>query len=152
DESDGCPGAGPNCPECGDGIDNDGDGKIDFGPNGDTTCTSASNASEACMVSDGVVALTTGQTMGTTVGAVNDVTPTCGSSSHSAPDKTFRLDLPAMQNLRIEADTSFDSAVMLFDATCGGTAITCTEDEISDPEVLTASNLAAGTYYFVVDG
>ena len=30
DETDSCPGVGPNCPECGDGIDNDGDTKIDY--------------------------------------------------------------------------------------------------------------------------
>lgn len=153
DESDSCPGAGPNCPECGDGVDNDGDGKTDFGSNGDTTCTSASNVSEACVAADGVTSLTMASTMGTTVGAVNDGKVACATSgTHTAPDKTYRLDLPAMASLTIETVNSFDSAIALYDATCGGTAIKCVEEEISSPEVLTVTDLAAGTYYFVVDG
>jgi hypothetical protein len=153
DETDGCPGVGPDCPECGDGFDNDGDMKTDFGTSGDTTCTSASDASEACVSTDGVSAITTATVMGTTVGAANDVNLTCASTfTQTAPDKVFRLDVPALANLTIEADTSFDSAVALFDASCGGTALSCVEDAISEPEVLSINNLAAGTYYFVVDG
>lgn len=154
DESDGCPGVGPNCPECGDGVDNDMDGKTDFGPNGDPTCTSASSASEACAVSDGVVAITGATTTGTTVGAVNDGKVSCASSSnHTAPDKTYRLDVPTMASLTVSATTSFDAAVALYDSTCGGTAIKCVDNAItSGPEVLTVTDLAAGTYYYVIDG
>lgn len=154
DETDGCPGAGPNCPECGDGVDNDMDGMTDFGSGGDMTCTSASSASEACPATDGVATITAAATMGTTVGAVNDGKLTCASTgTHTAPDKTYRLDLPAMASLTVSATTSFDAAVALFDATCGGTAISCVEDAFtSDPEILTVANLAAGSYYYVIDG
>jgi hypothetical protein len=114
DESDTCPGVGPGCPECGDGVDNDGDGKIDFGPNGDTTCTAAGDASESCVATDGVATLTTASTMGTTVGATNDGKVTCASSgTHTAPDKTYRIDIPAMDSFTIENVNSFDAAVAL---------------------------------------
>lgn len=147
DETDGCPGVGPNCPECGDGFDNDGDGKTDFGTSGDTTCTAASDASEACVSTDGVASITAAMTMGDTSTAMHDVAPSCGSSSSLAPDRTYRLDLPAMSSLSLNLTTSVDTVTALYDASCGGTAIAC-----SDPVNMTVNNLAAGTYYFVVDG
>jgi len=145
-EDDSCPGAGPNCPECGDGVDNDGDGDTDFGTSGDSTCKAASDASEACVSSEGVTAITTGTVMGDTTNATNDSKPTCTSSSHSAPDLMYRLDLPAMATLKLNT-TGFDTATALYNSTCGGTAIAC-----SDPPEMTVTNLAAGTYYFLVDG
>jgi hypothetical protein len=145
-ENDSCPGAGPSCPECGDGIDNDGDGKIDFGPSGDMTCKAAGDASEACVSSEGVTSITTAMVMGDTTNATNDSKPTCSSSTAMAPDLMYRLDLPGMATLSLNT-TGFDTATALYDATCGGTAIAC-----SDPALMTANNLAAGTYYFVVDG
>jgi large repetitive protein len=148
DESDGCPGVGPNCPECGDGVDNDMDGKIDYGPNGDPTCTSASSASEACVSTDGVTAITTATTASTTLGAVNDVKPACATTgTHTAPDRTFRLDLPAMQELSITNDATWFDVLALYDSTCTGTALQCTSSA-----TLSATNLAAGAYYLVVDG
>ncbi len=149
DEMDGCPGVGPNCPECGDGVDNDLDAKTDYGTNGDTTCTSASSASESCISTDGVTTLTVAATMDTTAGAVNDVKVACATSgTHTAGDRTYRLDLPAMSNLTINNTNSFDAAVALYNSTCGGTALLC-DDE---PEDLTSGPLAAGAYYYVVDG
>lgn len=149
DESDSCPGVGPNCPECADGVDNDMDMKIDFGPNGDATCTSASSASESCVSTDGVQQIIGPATPGTTVGAVNDTKPACGSSTATAGDHTYRIDVPAMADLTLDADNmTQDGVVALYNATCGGTAIQCKDT----PETVTVTNLAAGTYYFVVDG
>lgn len=154
DESDTCPGVSSGCPECGDGVDNDVDGKIDFGNNGDTTCSSASSATESCVSTEGVTALTTAATMGTTVGAVNDVqlpfgSPNyCQSSSSTAPDKTYRLDVPAMNSLSITNTQTWDGSVGLYPSSCTGAPIAC-DDE---PEGLTLGALAAGTYYYVVDG
>ncbi len=149
DETDGCPGVGPNCPECGDGFDNDGDMKTDFGTNGDATCTSASSASEACVATDGVTLINSAMTMGTTVGAINDVKVSCATTgTHTAPDKTYRLDLPAMAQLVIDNVNTFDAAVALYNSTCTGTVLQCGDE----PEKLTLTNLAAGTYYYVVDG
>ncbi|HUS29878.1 MAG TPA: hypothetical protein VMZ53_15340, partial [Kofleriaceae bacterium] len=151
DEADSCPGAGPNCAECGDGVDNDADGKTDFGTNGDTTCSAASSASEACVSTDGVQQIIAASTPGTTAtGAVNDVKPACATSgTHTAADRTYRLDLPAMSDLTVDADSmTMDGVVALYNNTCGGTAIQCKDT----PETITATNLAAGAYYFVVDG
>jgi large repetitive protein len=147
DETDGCPGVGPNCPECGDGVDNDGDGKTDFGTNGDVTCKSAGDASEACISQEGVTALTTAMTMGDTTMALHDMAHSCGSSTSTAPDRTYRLDLPAMAQLTMNLTSSFDTVTALYNSTCGGASVAC-----SDPLNMTVPNLAAGTYYFVVDG
>jgi hypothetical protein len=43
---------------------------------------------------------------------------------------------------------SFDGVIALYNNTCGGTAIQCKDT----PETLTLTNLAAGAYYFVIDG
>jgi hypothetical protein len=150
-ENDSCPGVGPNCPECSDGVDNDGDGPKDFGVGGDTSCPSASSASEACAAADGVQQLTSAMTMQTTVGAINDVKPACASTSATAmaPDRTYRLDVPDMDNLTIDSDTTaFNPVVALYDSTCTGTALDC----VNEPERISRNNLAAGTYYYVVDG
>ena len=147
DEADTCPGVHPGCPECGDGVDNDGDGKTDFGTNGDVTCKSAGDASEACLSQEGVTAITTAMTMGDTTNALHDVTPTCGSSTSTAHDRTYRLDVPGMANLQLNLTASFDTVTALYNSTCGGTAVAC-----SDPLNMSVNNVAAGTYYFVVDG
>ncbi len=143
DEFDTCPNQ-PNCPECSDGIDNDNDGMTDY-PN-DTTCAAAGDASESCISSEGVEPIVQKVTTGTTVGATNDFDPTCDSGTGLAPDKVFRLDLPGMSSLTVNT-TGFDVAQSLLGSSCSGTALTC-----SDPELFTQNNLAAGTYYLVVDG
>ena len=87
DETDDCP-SGPNCPECGDGADNDLDGDIDYPA--DIGCRSANGDTELDCSSetDPLVVINTATYSGTTVGAHNDQTPTCGSSSHTAPSAT----------------------------------------------------------------
>jgi hypothetical protein len=144
DETDTCPGAG--CPECADGVDNDGDLQADY-PN-DTTCTSASSASEACLSSEGVTLITTAMTMGDTTGTVDNVHPTCASTANTAGDRTYRLNLPQMSTLSIVNTNTFDAAVALYNATCTGTPLSCADE----PENIVMTNLAAGTYYYVVDG
>ena len=144
DETDSCPGAG--CPECADGIDNDGDLAADY-PN-DPTCIAASTASESCISTDGVRPLTQPVTQDTTTGASNDLAPACGSTTNTAPDHTYRLDLPALTRLQILDINSYNAVVALYDATCGGTALQCNDT----PENLLLTNLAAGTYYYVTDG
>lgn len=148
DETDDCPN-GPNCPECGDGDDNDNDTNADYPM--DTTCSSAGDASESCPSSDGVTLITQPMTMGTTNTATNDVTPptTCSSTSHSAKDRTYRLDLPAMASIDLNVTTPvyWDTTTVLYNSTCAGTPIKC-----SDPAAMHVDALAAGTYYFVVDG
>ena len=146
DEADDCP-DGPNCPECGDGAENDTDGLIDY-PN-DLTCQAAGDASESCVSAEGVTLIAGPTTTGTTAAQTNDITPTCGSSfSHTAPDRTYRLDVPALSSLDLNlTGTTFDSVTVLLNSTCGGTPIAC-----NDSYDMRVANLAAGTYYFVVDG
>ena len=147
DETDDCATHGPNCPECGDGIDNDGDGKIDYPA--DTSCSAAGDASEECVTTDGTQLVTTKTITGNTTTANNDVTPSCGDSTGNAPDRVYRLDVPALTNLTITTTVpdDFDAVTSLYGATCGGTALDC---EDFDPIVKTT--VAAGSYYVVIDG
>ena len=151
-ETDDCP-SGPNCPECSDGSDNDGDTKTDYPM--DTTCLAAGDSSESCTTTDGVTLVTTGMTPGNTMGANNDITPPPGGSplcsttgTHSAPDRTYRVDLPAMSTLHIDtADSNYDGALLLLDSTCAGAPIVC-----RDSETIDLTNQPAGAYFVVVDG
>ncbi|MFN0251170.1 MAG: PPC domain-containing protein [Kofleriaceae bacterium] len=145
DEADACPGAG--CSECSDGVDNDMDGNIDY-PD-DPQCSAASSVSEACASSDGVTPLVLAVTPGTNVGAANDnPAPDCGTTPNTAGDRLYSITVPALDSLEIANANSFDAAVALYDGTCGGTSLVC-DDE---PEDLLVTNLAAGTYYYEVDG
>jgi hypothetical protein len=139
-----CPGA--SCPVCSDGVDNDSDGLIDYPL--DPSCFSASAGNEACSQSEPIAVVTQPVTTGTTVGAVNDFTPTCGTTgTHTAGDVALQLDLPAtMATLKLNV-TGFDTAVALLDSTCGGTALAC-----SDPPLMSLTNVAGGTHYLVIDG
>lgn len=146
DETDDCP-TGPNCPECGDDADNDGDGQNNY-PN-DTTCQAAGDSSESCTTTDGVTLLTMPATMGDTGTANDDVKATCNTSTnHTAADRTYRLDVPALTSLFIENVNTFDAVVSLYNSTCGGAEVACTDT----PEDISLTNVAAGTYFYVVDG
>jgi hypothetical protein len=146
DETDDCP-TGPNCPVCSNGVDDDTDGQIDY-PN-DPSCTSAGSVSEACTTLDPVTALVTPTLTGTTIGAANDFIPSCGSTSTTtAPDQVYQVTVPALTHLTIDADTDFDAAISLLGSTCGGTSLQCNDF----PENVDIGPLAAGTYYYVVDG
>lgn len=146
DEVDDCP-TGPNCPECADGVNNDGDTGTDYPA--DTTCIAAGGASESCIATEGVLQITAPQTTGTTTGATDDLRPTCLSSfvTHSAPDLTYRLDVPALATLSIDQVGSLDEVLVLLNSTCGGTPLGC-----ADFPPIELTNVAAGTYYLVVDG
>ncbi|MBK9029818.1 MAG: hypothetical protein IPL61_00495 [Myxococcales bacterium] len=146
DETDDCP-SGPMCPQCGNGIDDDGDGQNDYPA--DNGCISASDANEVgCGAeTDDVIIITAGATMGTTVGASNSLTPTCGSTSHTAPERVHLLTLPVpVTTLSVNLTSSFDAATSLLDNTCGATL------QCSDPNAFTRTNVAAGTYAISVDG
>ncbi|MEO8704209.1 MAG: hypothetical protein ABI867_29420 [Kofleriaceae bacterium] len=144
DENTVCPGV--DCPACSDTIDNDGDGDIDF-PD-DPSCNSAGGTSEACSQSEPVLLITTPDTTGTTVGAVNDFEPTCAATStDSGPDLVYQINLPTVATLDLDLDTDMDAVLVLTNGTCGPAELVC-----RDPETLSATNLAAGTYFIVVDG
>ncbi|MBP8811854.1 MAG: hypothetical protein KBG48_36145 [Kofleriaceae bacterium] len=146
DEADTCP-SGPGCPQCSDDLDNDSDGQIDFPM--DVACLAASSNTEAaCAAEVDPVPLITGPaTSGTTVGASNSLRPTCGSTSHAAPERAHLLNLRVpVASLAVSLTSSFDAATSMTDVTCG-TTIQC-----ADPNSFTRTNVAAGSYVFVVDG
>jgi hypothetical protein len=138
-----CPGA--NCPQCDDGIDNDGDGLVDWPA--DPACRAASSTSESCAASEGIIPITAASVTGTTAGAVDDQTPTCGTAG-SAPDLTYSLTIPALTSLAITLDHTFDNTGTLLSPTCSPTPLACEQG----PNAVSTGALAAGTYYYVVDG
>jgi hypothetical protein len=137
-----CP--GPSCPVCSDGVDNDGDGVTDYPA--DNSCLTASWPNEACTQSEPVGLITQRVTTGTTTGATNDSVPACATGTHSAPDLAYKLEIPAMETLRLIQTGFTTGAVTLLDSTCNG-AVAC-----SAPSFMTRTNVPAGTYYVVVDG
>ncbi len=159
DESDTCAsGPGPGCPECADGIDNDGDTDTD---GNDTTCVVGGMyipgiPSEGCQASEagGVLPLVLPVTAGDTTGDTDDSHPlgttTCGDDD-TAPDNTYSVELPTMRSVTFTLTPDFDGTLYLLDSSCGGDAIAC-DDNFSDPETLTFQNFAGGDYFLVVDG
>lgn len=146
DEADTCAtGPGPGCPQCADGIDNDADNMVD---DADPNCTYPSTASEACMTSEPITPLVLAVTAGDNTGAANDFTPACGGSTNSAGDDLYSVTVPALTDLTITVDMDNDGVVALYDPTCSGTALDCSDT----PETVELGALAAGTYYFLVDG
>ena len=148
DESDNCP-SGPGCPVCSDDLDNDGDGNIDFPI--DFGCAAASTNSEAeCQVeTDPLIPITMAATPGTTVGAANNLRPTCGSTiTFTAPDRVHIMNIRVpLATLHVDTNpTGFDNAISLSDATCGPT-IQC-----ADAPTIDRTNVAPGTYTVIVDG
>lgn len=153
DEADTCvatPGA-VGCPECSDGLDNDSDTKIDYGM--DTTCLAAADSSESCVTTDGVALLTMPATMGDTAMMTNnDYKPACATTgTHTSPDRTYRLDVPALSSLSIATVSTWSNTTALLNSTCIGAPIVC-KSFSSATAPLTSLNVGAGTYYFVVDG
>lgn len=146
DEADDCP-SGPNCPVCSNGEDDDGDGQTDYPA--DTSCSAASGASESCSGEDDpILPITSGTLMGTTVGAMNDRTPACGAFNHTAGERVYTITVPQMLTLKITNTNSWDAVVSLYDNTCGGTPVVCSDT----PEDITTGPLNAGTYHYIVDG
>lgn len=146
DETDDCP-SGPNCPECANGSDDDGDGKIDYPM--DTQCQAASSTSEACQTHELVSAITTPTLMGDTTGATDDIHATCAFGT-GGPDLTYQLDVPALSSLDISIDTgtTFWSAdIELLSTTC-----TTNASDACNYSAISQTNVAAGTYYLLVDG
>jgi hypothetical protein len=161
-EADDCP-SGPNCPECGNGDDDDLDGKIDFA-GGDIGCMSASDRDEfeidgaACGAGTTVSPLpTTGVVSGTITGAGN-VTTTCGGSAMIGTGGEvayiIRIDRPMTLVASVDyPGTNFDSVLYVRRAcTMAASEVACSDDMggTNRRSSLTAS-LGAGSYYLVVD-
>jgi hypothetical protein len=158
--------------QCTDGIDNNGDGGIDYPF--DPGCSAPSDNSEvavcpglACPVcadgidndDDGLVDYPTDRqcwaagataakiTKGTTIGQVDDDTPVCGTrAGHAAPDLLYQIDLPEMKSLRLKL-VGYDGVHSLFDERCGALPIAC-----SELQEMTVHGLPKGRYFLSVDG
>ncbi len=140
-----CPGA--NCPVCSDGMDNDNDGKTDYPM--DTSCIAASGSSETCISVEGTTLITAGATTGDTGTASDDIKVSCGSSSATAKDLAYELNVPALQSLTVGVTSSFDAVWSLLPATCQNPNL---PDACGDFGSFTVPNVAAGTYFVIVDG
>jgi hypothetical protein len=161
DEADTCP-AGPGCPACGNGVDDDGaeDTVADW-PD-DLGCTSASDTSEDnCADSDPVVTITSPVTMGTTSDAVNDFKPSCYSFS-TARDIAHRLVIPGrLVSLQIDTEGSkalegghTNSVIYIKQDVCSAADLACDNEggEAAGDALMTLSDVAPGSYYILVDG
>lgn len=132
---------------CGNGCDDNGNGSIDEG------CVVAP-PNDLC---PGAIAYTIGSTVsGTTVGATNDYTSSCGGASAS-PDVVYAFtSTGSATSYRIHVDTtSHDGTIHVHSAnTCAaGDEVACNDDfGTTRASEVTLNNLAAGTYYIVVDG
>ncbi|MEM9488923.1 MAG: PPC domain-containing protein, partial [Myxococcota bacterium] len=151
DESDDCP-SGASCPECANDIDDDGDGAIDY-PD-DPGCEAAGDDSEidCSEESDPVELISAPVSTGTTAGATNDLTPSCGFSN--APEVTLELLAPG-QLVSLEIDTfgsAYDTILAVKTPNCSVADLACNDDSGSLQSALSLSNLAPGPYLIVVDG
>ena len=149
-ELDNCPN-GVGCPQCSNNLDDDGDGLIDFGTGGDLDCVTAATNSEGsqCFQTDEVGAITSFFTNGTTTGKFDDIDLNCGSSSGTGPDVAMSITVPKMRRLSLDLllESGFDSVHAILTQQCTLPALLC-----RDPADLDFNNLAAGTYFVVVDG
>ncbi len=147
DETDDCPN-GPNCPQCANGKDDDGDGHIDYPA--DPQCKAASGTSEACNTTEGVTDLEQPVTMGDTSLASDDYMASCAYGT-GGRDLTYSLEVPKTDTLSITvSDPTFNfyPYYALLGASCNAPELACQ----SSGTPITQANLAAGTYYLVVDG
>jgi hypothetical protein len=143
-ELDDCPN-GPNCPECGNHIDDNRNGKTDYPQ--ETNCVAASSTTEWCLRHSAVQKITGATTMGDTTGLPSDYDATCAFTM-GVPDQTWRIDVPALDALNLTlttGGTSWFGELALLNSTCGGTALACSS-------LVAQTNVAAGTYFVVVDG
>jgi hypothetical protein len=142
DETDDCP-SGPNCPACSNGKDDDQDGYTDYPA--DSSCTSAAGVSESCTSADPILTWTTTTVTGDTTGKADDFHPACDFDV-GGPDEVYQVDVPALDSLTISSTTTWVDEVAILGASCGGAELACAEP------AATATGLAAGRYFVVIDG
>jgi hypothetical protein len=101
----------------------------------------------------GAISVGSGGTFsGTTCGASNTYTATCGAGAGS-PDVTYRLDIASPSDVVIDTSgTSWDTVLHLHSGSCTGTETACDDDGGSGAASRIATTLTAGTYYIIVDG
>ena len=150
-EADDCP-SGPVCPECGNGVDDDGDGEIDYPA--DSSCIAASGAEGTCgQDAGGLTNVVIPLYSGTTVGGLNDFTPTCASFT-PASDRAFALNLPIdVSQLRVDTiGSTFDTVLSIMDSACTGTLACDDQSGGNNTSLITMFDVPAGAYGIIVDG
>jgi hypothetical protein len=149
-------------PVCGNNADDDGDGQIDF-PN-DYGCVSAAGTSEVfCMPeTDATALITSGVTLGTTIGKTHNQTPVCAGSTGTANDVVYALSLPVpVDTLVIDTDGTMaatdggvDTVLSVRSPTCATPDLACNDDIATDNRAsrVTLTGVAPGNYSIIVDG
>ena len=91
---------------------------------------------------------------GTTVGATNDFSPSCSSTS-TAPEIVHELNFPGdLQSLTVTTDGSaYDTVVYIRGAECTAADFDCDDDGGAGLQSLMAlTDVPAGLYFIFVDG
>ncbi len=162
-EGDDCP-SGPNCPECGNGVDDDFDTKIDYA-GGDIGCASASDRAEfaldnnACGMGTSVSPLpSSGVVSGALSAGTSNVSASCGAGTvGTGTEVAYVISIAQPMTLVATTDfpgTSFDSVLYVRRAcTEASTQVACSDDVggTNTRSSLTAS-LTPGSYFLIVDG
>lgn len=160
DEADNCPGVG--CPQCGNQMDDDGDGFVDFegfmafGP--DMGCESASDNLELddCIPGVPLLSLSDSGVTGTTEASGNsDFNGSCSTSTFSSEDEYAYLNPRVLTNLTFSTvGSAGDTVLYVRENNCGLTAdeVGCAQAPNAGEEV-TIPNPTTDAFYFVfVDG
>ncbi len=150
DEADDCP-TGTSCPACSNGLDDDGNGTIDFPA--DLGCAAASDTVERTCApeTDPFTVVSTRVTTGTTTGAANNFSPSCQSTSNADRVHLLSLPVPVASLTMTTVGTSYDTILVFMDSGCG-TSLACNDDGAGVQSTITRTDVAAGTYAIVVDG
>jgi hypothetical protein len=142
------------CPDCSNGVDDDTDSFTDHGD--DAGCSFAGDDLESnCDEEDtGILKFPSSPQTGTTVGGVNDLTPSCSLSS-TAPDRVYELVVPGnLTTLTVNTlGSAFDTVLAVKPTLCSNADLSCNDDYMAmSQSQITMTNVAAGYYLISVDG
>ena len=130
----------------------DGNGPAAFGPFAVSATITPSPANDTCAGAT-TIGGAGGVFNGSTLGAGNELTGGCGGADGA--DVVYTFTLGAASDVFVTTVGSAIDTVVYLRATCTGADLGCQDDHrapLSTGAVLQADNLAAGTYYLIVDG
>ena len=133
--------------DCGDGLDDDGDGDIDCD---DADCVGAFS----CACPEEILAASQGFALatGSTVGQGDDVAGSCGGAGGA--DRTFAWTAPSTGTWTFDltgSDRNFDTVLYALDG-CEGAEAACNDDATGSQSALSLDVTAGDELVFVVDG
>lgn len=141
-------------PACSNGVDDDGDGLVDFPE--DPDCSSASDDSEggaASFTCDAPEVIPgPGSYAGSTAGLGSALTASCVFSTGGAPEAVYTLRPSADARVTLTTCGSSFDTVLSVSTICGGPALACNDDSCGAGSSVTFDAQAGVTYYVVVDG